>query len=263
MLTENGGSVPSRPPALREQRLVQTREQRQRLDVDCNSCAMAQLCALGPCDAQPCERPNRAVHGVRTVRRGQSLYRAGDSFQSVYAVRAGSFKRVVMHRDGLEQLTGFDIAGDMLGIDGISTGTHACDAIALEDSSVCVMPFVLLQSLCREIKEIQHRVHQMLAAEIVRESSQMLLLGAMMAEERVAVFLVDLSERWQARGYSACSFTLKMTRREIGSYLGLKLETVSRMITKLQKDGLIAVNGKDIRILDPDTLRNITAADRQ
>ncbi|MGN7982844.1 helix-turn-helix domain-containing protein [Burkholderia sp. 22313] len=231
--------------------------ERQSTDAACKHCAMAGLCTVSAIDTSALEQLDNAVRCIRAVRRGHALYRPGDSFRSIYAVRAGSFKTVVMHRDGREQVTGFGIVGDTLGIDGIARGSHSCEAIALEDSSVCVMPFDLLEMLCREVTAIQRHVHQMLGAEIVRESALMMLLGTTTAEERVATFLADLSRRWQTRGYSAAAFTLKMTREEIGSYLGLKLETVSRMLSKLQRRRLIDVHGKDLRILDIDGLQRL------
>lgn len=225
-------------------------------DIGCKTCAMAALCAARPSDPLAHERLNDAVQCVRTVRRGHALFRPGDTFGNIYAVRSGSFKTVVTHREGREQVTGFAIVGETLGFDGIASGSYRCEAIALEDSSVCVMPFDLLEMLCREVKAIQHHVHQMLSAEIVRASALMMLIGVATAEERVAIFLADLSRRWQARGYSAEAFTLKMTREEIGSHLGLTLETVSRMLSKLQARRLIEVHGRDLRILDIDGLRN-------
>lgn len=223
--------------------------------IGCKVCAMTELCTHSTIDSLAHERINDAVQCVRTVNRGHALYRPGDTFGSIYAVRTGSFKTVVVHREGHDQVTGFGIVGDTLGIDGIASGTHSFEAIALEDSSVCVMPFELLEMLCREVKAIQHYVHRMLGAEIVRKSALMMLLGTTTAEERVATFLADLSLRWQARGYSPAAFTLKMTREEIGSYLGLKLETVSRMLSKLQGRGLIEVHGKDLRILHIEGLQ--------
>lgn len=234
-------------------------EGRGKADIGCKTCAMAALCTRSLIDPLALERLNDVVHCVRVVHRGHALYRPGDTFGSIYAVRAGSFKTVIMHCEGHEQITGFGIVGDTLGIDGIASGRHSCEAIALEDSAVCVMPFDLLEMLCREVKTIQHHVHQMLGAEIVRESTLMMMLGTMTAEERVASFLADLSRRWEARGYSAAAFTLKMTREEIGCYLGLKLETVSRTLTKLQQRQLIHARGKNLRILDIDGLRKLAA----
>jgi CRP/FNR family transcriptional regulator len=220
---------------------------------------MVEVCTRNSIDTLAHERLNDAVRCVRSVNRGHALYRRGDAFGSIYAVRSGSFKTVITDREGHGQVTGFGIVGDALGIDGIASGRHSCEAIALEDSSVCVMPFDLLEMLCREVKTIQHHVHQMLGAEIVRQSALVMLLGTTTAEERVATFLADLSQRWQARGYSAAAFTLKMTREEIGSYLGLTLETVSRMLSTLHGRRLIEVHGKNLRILDIDGLQMLAA----
>lgn len=162
-----------------------------------------------------------------------------------------------MHRDGVGQITGFQVAGETLGLDGVFAEQHSCDAIALEDSLVCIIPFDLLELLCREVKAMQHHVHRMMSGEIVRESGLMMLLGMMSAEQRVAAFLINLSQRLNARGYSAAEFNLRMTRDEIGSYLGIKLETVSRMLSKLQKEGFVDTRGKRIRILDLDSLTRL------
>jgi CRP/FNR family transcriptional regulator len=162
----------------------------------------------------------------------------------------GSFKKLTLLADGREQVTGFHVAGESLGADGIAAAHYASDAIALEDSSVCVMPFDLLELLSREVKAVQHHVFRMLSAQLVRESNATMLLGTMTADERVAAFLLDLSHRWQARSYSPSVFVLRMTREETGSYLGLKLETVSRTLSRFQKQGLIQVDGKEVRILD-------------
>nr|WP_242684010.1 helix-turn-helix domain-containing protein [Paraburkholderia hospita] len=197
------------------------------------------------------------ICATRTVKQGATLYRAGDPFHSIYTVCAGSFKTVLMHRDGVGQITGFHLEGETLGFDGVFAEQHTCDAIALEDSLVCIIPFDLLELLCREVKAMQHHVHRMMSGEIVRESGLMMLLGMMTAEQRVAAFLISLSQRLNARGYSAAEFNLRMTRDEIGSYLGLKLETVSRMLSKLQKEGLVDTRGKRIRILDLDALTRL------
>jgi CRP/FNR family transcriptional regulator len=223
----------------------------------CSTCAMRAVCmpqGLSPLDLQ---RLDAIICSTRMVRQAEALYRAGDAFQSIYAVHAGSFKTVVMHRDGREQVTGFHLAGDALGLDGVSTGHHSFDAVAIEDSNVCIIPFHLLESLCREVKGIQQHVHRMMSSEIVRESVLMMLLGTMSAEQRVAAFLLNLSARLKARGYSSAEFNLRMTREEIGSYLGMKLETVSRMFSKFQRDGLVDARGKQIRILDPEGLERV------
>jgi len=223
----------------------------------CSNCAMRHTCMPNDLSSGDFVKLDAVVSTTRTVKRGEYLYRAGDAFQSIYAVRVGSLKTVVVHRDGREQVTGFHIAGEPLGMDGISAESHTCDAIALEDSSICVIPFHLLELLCRELKVMQHHLHKMMSGEIVRESGLMMMLGNMSAEERVAAFLLNMSARLVARGYSAYEFNLRMTREEMGSYLGVTLETVSRMFSKFQKQHLIEVHGKQIRIIDIDMLKQI------
>ena len=152
-------------------------------------------------------------------------------------MRSGFFKTTLVMEDGRDQVTGFHMAGDMLGMDGIGPDQHSCNAVALEDSEVCVIPFGRLEELSREIDVLQQHFHKVMSREIVREHGVMLLLGSMRAEERLAAFLLNLSQRFTSRGYSPSEFNLRMTREEIGSYLGLKLETVSRVFSKFQEDG--------------------------
>ena len=185
------------------------------------------------------------------------LYRAGEVFESIYAIRSGFFKTDVLLEDGRNQVTGFQMAGEILGMDGISGEAHTCNAVALEDSEVCIIPFSQLESLSREIRTLQHHFHKVMSREIVRDHGVMMLLGTMRAEERLAAFLLNLSQRFTARGYSPAEFHLRMTRDEIGSYLGLKLETVSRAFSHFQEDGLISVQQKHIVILDYAGLKEL------
>ncbi|WP_231586548.1 fumarate/nitrate reduction transcriptional regulator Fnr [Cupriavidus basilensis] len=223
----------------------------------CSNCAMRTICLGSKLNDAERMRLDTVIHNWRMVRRGEALYRAGDAFQSIYALRSGSFKTVVAHANGCEQVSGFFLTGETLGLDGICTEQHACDAIALEDSAVCVIPFHLLEALCREMRSLQQQVHRMLSSEIVRESGVMLLLASLCAEQRVAAFLLNISARQKARGYSPRELALRMTREEIGSYLGMKLETVSRTLSRFQRDGLISVHGKRISLLDLDALDRI------
>jgi CRP/FNR family transcriptional regulator, anaerobic regulatory protein len=220
----------------------------------CSNCGMRGICMPFGLSATDFSRLDAIVRNSRTVRRGETLFRAGTPFSNIYAVRTGSFKTVARHRDGREQVTGFHIAGEPLGLDGVCSETHVCDAVALEDSSICVIPFHLLEVLCREISLLQQHVHKMMSGEIVREAGLMMLLGNMCAQERVATFLLNMSQRLAVRGYSSSEFILRMTREEIGSYLGLKLETISRMLSRFQKQALIRVEGKQIRLLDIERL---------
>jgi CRP/FNR family transcriptional regulator len=223
----------------------------------CAGCSMRSACMPQTLNAQELTRFDSIVSATRLIKRGDSLYRANDTFQSIYAIRSGSFKTVVMHRDGREQVTGFHLAGEVLGLDGVCTEHHSSDAIAIEDSSVCIIPYALLESMCAESKRLQQQVLRMMSGEIVRESSLMMLLGTMSAEQRVAAFLLNMSSRMKARGYSAAEFNLRMTREEMGNFLGMKLETVSRMFSKFQRDGLVQSHGKQIRIVDLDQLGRV------
>jgi CRP/FNR family transcriptional regulator len=223
----------------------------------CSACSMRSICMPPELSADELARLDSVICTTRSIKRGETLYRAGDTFHSIYAVRVGSFKTVVMHRDGPEQVTGFQIAGEALGLDGVCAGNHNFDAIALEDSIVCIIPFAQLEVICREMKSMQHHIYQMMSSEIVRESSQMMLLGTMTAEQRVATFLLNLSRRFKARGFSAAEFHLRMTREEIGCYLGMKLETVSRMFSKFQRERLVHASGKTVRIVDPEGLARV------
>jgi CRP/FNR family transcriptional regulator, anaerobic regulatory protein len=161
------------------------------------------------------------------------------------------------HRDGREQVTGLSLAGEALGLDGMSDDRHACSATALEDSTVCIIPYPALKTLCREVGSMQERLHKLMGEQIVREAAQMMVLGSLSADERVAAFLLDVSERNARRGYSSAEFNLRMTREDMGSYLGTTLETVSRTLSRFQKRGLIDAQGKFIRILDLEGLKHV------
>ena len=225
--------------------------------VACSNCNLRELCLPVGLSDPDLERLDELVAKRRSVTRGDALFRTGDAFQSLYAVRTGFFKTCVSSEDGRDQVTGFQMAGELLGLDGISHDRHNCDAIALEDSQVCVIPFGQLEELSRDFTPLQHQFHKIMSREIVRDHGMMLLLGSMRAEERLAAFLLNLTQRLQARGFSASSLILRMTREEIGSYLGLKLETVSRTFSKFQDDGLLEVKQRHIRILDEAGLRQL------
>ncbi len=227
------------------------------LKVACSSCNLRELCLPVGFSDQELERLDAMVAMRRSVHRGDTLFRSGDPFEAVYAVRTGFFKTRVSSEDGRDQVTGFQMAGELLGLDGISTDHHTCDAVALEDSQVCVIPYGQLEHLSREFTDLQRQFHKIMSREIVRDHGVMLLLGSMRAEERLAAFLLNLTQRLQARGFSPSSLVLRMTREEIGTYLGLKLETVSRCFSKFQEEGVLQVRQRQIRILDQDALQKL------
>ena len=218
----------------------------------CGTCNLRELCLPCGLQAQEMARLDELVYTRKRVKRAETLYRSGESFDSLYAVRSGFFKSAVVLEDGRDQVTGFHMAGEIVGMDGIGTGRHAADVIALEDSEVCVIPYSRLEEV-----GLQRQLHKVMSRELVRDQGVMMLLGTMRAEERLAAFLLNLSQRFVARGYSSQEFHLRMTRDEIGSYLGLSLETVSRLFSRFQTEELIAVQQKHIRILDTQGLRKV------
>ena len=223
----------------------------------CSNCNLQELCLPLGLSIDEIEKLDDLVSTRKRIKRGEHLYRAGQAFDAIYAVRSGFFKTDVLLEDGREQVTGFQMAGELLGLDGISAEHHSCNAIALEDSDVCTIPFSHLEGLSRQIQTLQHHFHKVMSREIVRDHGVMMLLGTMRAEERLATFLLNLSQRFTARGYSPAEFYLRMTREEIGSYLGLKLETVSRAFSRFQEEGLIAVQQKHVRILYTPGLKRL------
>jgi CRP/FNR family transcriptional regulator len=225
--------------------------------VACSSCNLRELCLPVGMSNQQLERLDDIVATRRSVPRGESLFHVGDAFTSLYAVRTGFFKTCVSSEDGRDQVTGFQMAGELLGLDGIGTDRHTCDAVALEDSQVCVIPFHQLEDLSRELSDLQRHFHKIMSREIVRDHGVMLLLGSMRAEERLAAFLLNLTQRLRTRGFSANSLILRMTREEIGSYLGLKLETVSRAFSRFQDDGILSVKQRQIEVLDAEALQRL------
>ena len=227
------------------------------IKVACSNCNLRELCMPVGLSSDQMDRIDELVATRRRIKRGTALFRNGEAFSSLYAIRTGFFKTTIATEDGRDQVTGFQMAGEIIGLDGIVNDRHSCDAIALEDAEVCVMPYSTLEELSREVTALQHHVHKVMSREIVREHGVMLLLGSMRAEERLAAFLLNLVQRLHARGFSQSELVLRMTREEIGSYLGLKLETVSRTFSKFAEDNIVEVRQRNVRILDTDALKRI------
>ncbi|MBA2962287.1 MULTISPECIES: helix-turn-helix domain-containing protein [Ramlibacter] len=198
-----------------------------------------------------------AAFVLRRIKIGQPAYLEGDALQSLFAVLRGSFKASVLLRDGRDQVTGFWMAGDLMGMDGIAGGAHALTATALEDSDVWVLPFTGMQAMSAQGPQWQEAMCRALAQEVVREYRHMQVLGGTNTETRLAYFLLEMSDAMQARGYSATEFHLRMSRAEIGSYLGVALETVSRTLSAFQQLGIIGVHKRHITIHSLDALRAV------
>ena len=200
------------------------------------------------------ERVQKLIFVPRAVKKGDRLFRKGQSFGDIFAVRSGSFKSSLTTDNGRDQIIGFHLPGDFLGLQGIAGQRHACDALALEDAEVCAMPFEHVETLSRELPPVQRLFYQLMSSEILRESHAIVMLGSLRAEGRVAAFLLDMLDRLKVRGFSENEMVLRMTREDIGSYLGLKLETVSRVLAKLSAGGLISVDNRHVRVLQREAL---------
>lgn len=227
------------------------------LKVACSNCNLRELCMPTGFTREEMQKVDEVVEKRRRVKQGEALFSSGETFNSLYAIRTGFFKTCVISEDGREQVTGFQMAGEIIGMDGIVSDHHNCSAVALEDAEVCVMPFSDIEDLSRVLPGLQRHVHKIMSREIVRENGVMMLLGNMRAEERLAAFLLNLVQRLHARGLSQSELVLRMTREEIGSYLGLKLETVSRAFSKFSEDGIIEVKQRYVKIVAPDALKKI------
>jgi CRP/FNR family transcriptional regulator, anaerobic regulatory protein len=225
--------------------------------VACSSCCLQRVCLPCGLSSRELDQFGHIVTTKRRVARGAALYRDGDAFEYLYAVRSGAFKTVGVSHHGDEKITGFHLAGELLGLEAISAGRYSYSAVALEDSEVCAIPFAALEKLSLTVPALQHQLFRVLSGDISRDQGLMLLLGSMTAEQRLAAFLLSLSRRYQRLGFAADRFILRMTRDEIGNYLGLTLETVSRLLSRFQKEGLIGVHQREIELKNVDKLRDL------
>jgi CRP/FNR family transcriptional regulator len=254
------GAAPpaARPPVSARGRIeVRPADRARPVATGCMDCGVRRSCVFSRVPEDQRARFESAIAGPRRIKAGETLYRAGDACTQLYVVRAGSFKAVTVLADDPQerQITDFRLAGDFLGMEGLGTGRYVSDAVALEDSVLCMFESARLEALADDIKEVRRFQQKTLGEQIARNVRMMTLIGKRGAQARVAFFLLNMAERFSAHGYSASEFTLRMSREEIGCYLGMKLETVSRMFSRLQEQGLIQMRAKQVRILDMDGLR--------
>jgi CRP/FNR family transcriptional regulator len=223
----------------------------------CAKCCVRGICLPSGVSDRHVPALDEVTTVKRRVARGAALFRCGDPFEAIYAVRSGAFKSVGVSNKGEEKITGFYLSGEVLGLDAISSGVHHFNGVALEDSEVCVIPFAKLQELALRFPELQNYLFRLISGDISRDQGLLLLLGSMTAEQRLAAFLLSLSRRYKRMGYSADRFNLRMTREDIGNYLGLTLETVSRFLSRFQREGLIASHQREIELRNANGLMEI------
>ena len=227
------------------------------LRAHCLTCSVRELCLPVGLTVDQMSQVDGLIARRARLKKHEILYQPGEPFHALYAIRVGSLKATLLAENGREQVAGFHLPGEILGLDGVATDRHQAAAIALEDTEVCVLPFANVQGLAQGVPALLQNLHQVMSKEIARNQGMMLLLGSMNAEERLAAFLLNLAERHRRRGYSTIEFVLRMTREELGSYLGLKLETVSRLFSRFQEGGLVQVHGRTVKLLDPIALRQL------
>ena len=227
------------------------------LPPDCSACKQKTLCLPEGLSNEEFVNCSNIITFNKKISKGSRLFHAGDPLRFLYIVKLGSVKSSIVTDEGREQVIGFNMSGEMLGIDGIYHGFHTCTATALEDSEVCVMPYEDLEALCGQSPAIDSHVRRLFSREIVLQHHNLLMLGSMSSTERLAAFLLSLSKRFETRGFSRTEFVLRMTRADIDSFLGLKLETISRALSKFTELGLIEIHQKHVHIVNPKGLRSI------
>lgn len=223
----------------------------------CNNCRLNTICLPISLHMDDIDRLNSIIQRGKPLQRGEYLYRANEPFESVYAIRAGAVKAVTLSDNGEEQVTGFYLPGEVVGLDGVAENHYTNSVIALETASVCEIPFGRLEELSLQIPSLQRHFFQLMSREITQDQQVITLLSKSTAEERIAALLLSISSRNSRRQLSANAFRLPMSRTDIGNYLGLTIETVSRIFTRLQKQAVIKVDKKEILITQMDQLRSI------
>ncbi len=227
------------------------------IKIACSGCNLVTLCLPMGLDPDDVEQLNKIIKRSRPLHRGDHLFMESDRFNYLYVVKTGSVKTYAPNEDGGEQVLGFHLPGELIGLDAIEEGRHHCSAKVLETSAVCEIPFSQFVELSSTIPSLQHQMYRLLSREISHDEEMLALLGKKNAEERLADFLLSLSQRFKSRGFSPFDFYLSMSRHEIGNYLGLAVETISRLFTRFQDEGLLKVERKHIQLVNIEGLHVI------
>jgi len=243
-------------PTRKQEKVVSLKD----ITVACQECSLNEICLPVGIENEDMERLDAIIDRKRPLARGDHLFQIGDHFRSVYAVRSGSLKTYATSEDGQEQIMGFHLPGELVGLDAIANDIHPLAAKALETTSICEIPFDSFESLSNQLPSLQRQMLRVMSQEIHNDEQNMLTLGQRSAEERLAAFLVSLSNRYRRRGFSSTQFNLTMSRGDIGNYLGLALETVSRLFTRFQTEGLLKVERRNIELLDRQRLCHFSSA---
>ena len=223
----------------------------------CSSCRLADLCIPIALEMEDVNKLEQIVSRGKPLSKGDHIYNEGESFRSIYAVRLGCVKTYRLTNDGKEQITGFYLPGEVFGVDGVAANNHSNSAIALETSAICEIPFERLEELSSKISSLQRHLFTLMGREIAEDQKLITLLSKNSADERMAALLLSLSQRYAQRGLSSTQIRLPMSRGDIANYLGLTVETVSRVLSRMQKQEIIRIDNKEVEIIDEDRLRQI------
>ncbi len=224
--------------------------------IACMNCGVYELCYSVGGDTD-LSMLDTIVKSRKTFKRGDFLYQTGKPFRAIFAIRGGSIKTSILADDGRVQVTGFHLAGKVLGLDAIVTSQYNCEATALETTAVCEIPFSRLEELGKKIPDLQYKMLKIMSQEILDNRELMMLLGKMSGEERMATYLLSMSRSLEKCGSSSATFDLSMSRSDIGNYLGMAEETVCRILTRFQEEGLITTQRRKITLNDLDRLRAV------
>ena len=227
------------------------------IKVSCSSCSLSELCLPRGLNEAELTELDSAIEHKYKCDRDAHLFRSGDELQAIYAVRSGSFKATATTAEGVEQVVGFYLPGELLGLDAFADHQHSCNVIALESSTVCELPFPDFEVLCGQLSGLRKQLMHLVGREITSGNRMLLALGQMTAEERLATFLMSLSKRFHDRGFSATQFNLSMPRHDLANYLGVAVETVSRLFARMQQDELLRVDRRNVEILDLERLSTL------
>ena len=227
------------------------------IKVCCQCCSLAELCLPRGLTLEETEQLDQYIKRERTLERGEYLYRMGESDKSLFVVRSGAFKTCLSTNGGDEQVLGFYLPGELIGLEAFETHQHDCSAVALQTSTICEIPGDKIEELCSVVSGLHHQMHMLIGREIKNNHAMLLLLGKKTAQQKLATFLLSLSLRFSQRGFSHIDFNFIMSRRDIGNYLGIAVETVSRLLAAMQDEGLLSVDHRHVHIHDIDKLRQI------
>ena len=231
-----------------------------RLKIACKSCSLFELCLPLGLESNDLDRLETIIQRAKPLTPGTHVFHVGDPFRAIYAIRSGSLKSYTLTNDGEEQITGFHLPGELVGLDAISTNAHHCGAIALETVSICTIPFDQIQTLSQTIPSLGQQLLRLMSMEIMHNQDHLATLSKKSADQRLAALLISISERYKRRGFSESEFNLTMSRGDIGNYLGLAIETVSRLFTKFQQQNILETQRKFVRILDMQQLKTIAGS---